>query len=404
VPQIAADVGISEATCRRIIKREGIALPADRVLRGSRRHDANRIVDTMVMDAEHLTADVGLIDFSALDSSKLSGWIDAFRQAQASHQAFIARLEQERGTRAASEMPGGRTKVREPVDQASDHSDPTADLMAPRSPRFGNDGVEDASQPCWLWFPMMRPSSDDEVFAGTTASESSLLGWLLLDRSRVSALMQELTDRTPSDLDLLSTATRVVESLLSLEVDLAVAGDDYTADERDKALFSRLAQLDQVDRVLCSNVFRWRFLGWIATGDKRKLRRLGQMLNRAAQWPRGRPRKDESSETPREVQREYDLVRAHIQRMRRDYGPPSVEVREAIARLVASHHPDLRDRERAALVERYCGLHNGSPRYSPARIAFELVARPFGVSRAQLKPPARRPPPRRPFSPTKKAN
>lgn len=93
--QIASAVGLSEEGCRATMKREGIHVPADRVTRKTQRHDATRIVETIVMDAENLTADVGLIDFDAIDRDRLGDWIDALTIAKKSLTSFIGRLIEE---------------------------------------------------------------------------------------------------------------------------------------------------------------------------------------------------------------------------------------------------------------------------------------------------------------------
>lgn len=93
--QIAAAVGIGESAVYEIAKTEGIVIHADRAVGVTRRHDANRIVEQMVMDAENITADVALIEFHELDASKLSGWIDSLTKSRQSLNAFIRRLSEE---------------------------------------------------------------------------------------------------------------------------------------------------------------------------------------------------------------------------------------------------------------------------------------------------------------------
>lgn len=94
-PQIAATIGIGEAGISRIAKAEGIVIHADRVVGKTRRIDANRIVSQMVLQLESLTADLGLVDFGALDADSLPVWIAAIKGAQKSIGAFVRRLEQE---------------------------------------------------------------------------------------------------------------------------------------------------------------------------------------------------------------------------------------------------------------------------------------------------------------------
>ena len=56
------------------------------------RFDANRIVASMVFDAEHLTADTELIDYAELDRTRLREWIHDLEVARRSLGTFIRRL------------------------------------------------------------------------------------------------------------------------------------------------------------------------------------------------------------------------------------------------------------------------------------------------------------------------
>ena len=94
-PQIAAQLGISESGLRDMLKRNAIEVPADRVTGKYRRHDANRIVESMVMDAENITADVNLIEFSTLDRERLGAWVDSLMASRKSLDTFIRRLIKE---------------------------------------------------------------------------------------------------------------------------------------------------------------------------------------------------------------------------------------------------------------------------------------------------------------------
>lgn len=101
--QIAEAIEISEQHCRAIIKREGIDLPAGRTIGKLRRHDANRIVERMVADAENLTADVNLIEFGDLDPRRLGAWVDILNASRKGLDSFIRRLikEQRKHEKAA---------------------------------------------------------------------------------------------------------------------------------------------------------------------------------------------------------------------------------------------------------------------------------------------------------------
>jgi hypothetical protein len=54
----------------------------------------------MVMDAEHLTADVNLIEFAALPKESLPRWIDSL---SASHMSFIASIRKLKKERTRGE-------------------------------------------------------------------------------------------------------------------------------------------------------------------------------------------------------------------------------------------------------------------------------------------------------------
>lgn len=93
--QIAAELGISEEGCRATLRKEGIDVPGDAATRNAHRHDSTRIIEHIVMDAENLTADVNLIDFSALDSAQIATWLESLKASRDKLGAFIRRLMQE---------------------------------------------------------------------------------------------------------------------------------------------------------------------------------------------------------------------------------------------------------------------------------------------------------------------
>lgn len=93
--QIAAALGISVQGCRNIAKEIGVEINADAARGRSAKHDSNRILETIVMDAENLTAGVGLITVSALDRARLTAWVDSLIQSRRSLDAFIRKLTKE---------------------------------------------------------------------------------------------------------------------------------------------------------------------------------------------------------------------------------------------------------------------------------------------------------------------
>jgi len=94
--QIAASLGLTDVGCRAVLKKEGIKVHADEAVRGSRHHDANRIVDQIVMDAENLTGGISLIDFSSLDRARLADWLVSLRSSRKALDSFVNRLLKEK--------------------------------------------------------------------------------------------------------------------------------------------------------------------------------------------------------------------------------------------------------------------------------------------------------------------
>jgi hypothetical protein len=93
--QIAADLGISFVSFRGFARRASVDVPADRVVGKAPKHDANRIVEHIVMDAENLTSDTRLINFAQLDHGELPAWIDSLKASRKALGKLIARLEGE---------------------------------------------------------------------------------------------------------------------------------------------------------------------------------------------------------------------------------------------------------------------------------------------------------------------
>lgn len=100
--QIAAAVGLTEESCRNSLRAKGIAVPADKAIGTTHTHDANRIVDHMVMDADNLTADVALIEYGQLDPDRLVEWIASLKTSRESLSRFITRLAKEQQAHEAA--------------------------------------------------------------------------------------------------------------------------------------------------------------------------------------------------------------------------------------------------------------------------------------------------------------
>ena len=91
IPQIAAAVGLNPDYVVQIAATHQIKIPARRV--GRRQAiDSNRIVSTLVFDAEHLTTSTELIDYAALDRTQLRAWIHDLEVARLTLGKFIRRL------------------------------------------------------------------------------------------------------------------------------------------------------------------------------------------------------------------------------------------------------------------------------------------------------------------------
>lgn|SRR5262245_1202074 len=99
--QLSATFKISETSIRNILKRAGIDLPADRVMRGCRRLDSTRIMEQTVVDAEALTADIGLITFAELPTDRLADWVARLTTARVGLNALIRHLHETERTRTA---------------------------------------------------------------------------------------------------------------------------------------------------------------------------------------------------------------------------------------------------------------------------------------------------------------
>lgn len=93
--QIAAAIGIGEQRVSEIAKSDGILIHADRVVGRTKRHDSNRIIAQIVMDAENLTEGVDLIDFNQIDRAQLAGWLKSLQDSRDKLSGFIRRLMKE---------------------------------------------------------------------------------------------------------------------------------------------------------------------------------------------------------------------------------------------------------------------------------------------------------------------
>ncbi len=105
--QMAKQLSITDGVVRRIAKDHGIEIRGDFVAGRAKGHNATRIMECIVQDAEGLTADVDLIDLDALDPTQISSYIRALMSARDRLGAFIRLLnkEQQRHGEAADAKP-----------------------------------------------------------------------------------------------------------------------------------------------------------------------------------------------------------------------------------------------------------------------------------------------------------
>lgn len=73
--QIAKAIGITPEAMADFRKRNNLEVPADDVMRGTRRLDHNRIMNTLVDQAAALDAGADLIDYGALDPERIEDWV-----------------------------------------------------------------------------------------------------------------------------------------------------------------------------------------------------------------------------------------------------------------------------------------------------------------------------------------
>jgi ParB-like chromosome segregation protein Spo0J len=91
--QIVDSMNLKTARVRRIAVREGIDIRADRVVGRTHRPNPNRIISTIVMDAEQLTAASDMIKPAGIDRGQLPDWIRSLKKSRTAFSALIRRLE-----------------------------------------------------------------------------------------------------------------------------------------------------------------------------------------------------------------------------------------------------------------------------------------------------------------------
>lgn len=103
ISQAAALVHATERSVREFCLTHGVVFPAEKVQGKVHRHNSNKIVEQMVIDAENFAADVGLIEFDKLDMSRIDGWVKSLLSSRRSYTAFVRQLEEMRHVDQASD-------------------------------------------------------------------------------------------------------------------------------------------------------------------------------------------------------------------------------------------------------------------------------------------------------------
>jgi len=93
--QIADAVGLTDIHVREVARRFGIDISADRAMGKMFRHDANRIVSRIVLDAENLLEGLGLIEYRDLERAQIPAWLTSLKKCREQLSTFIRRLGEE---------------------------------------------------------------------------------------------------------------------------------------------------------------------------------------------------------------------------------------------------------------------------------------------------------------------
>ena len=94
--QMAAELGVEVGTCYRTVRQEGVKVPGDVGVKGARRFDPTRFIESTTMAADDdaaLLQDMDSIDFGSVDREQLITCIGALRNNRRALGAVIRRLE-----------------------------------------------------------------------------------------------------------------------------------------------------------------------------------------------------------------------------------------------------------------------------------------------------------------------
>lgn len=130
--QVAHACGLTPEHVRAIARKAGVAFLADKSLGATHRHDSTRILNALVMDAEHLVADIDLIRVDDLDPRQLAIWIHSLKLSRTKLATLVHTLvarwkDLDDGEQQASENPT-------PLENSSGADRAHADPARPSSP------------------------------------------------------------------------------------------------------------------------------------------------------------------------------------------------------------------------------------------------------------------------------
>lgn len=92
--QMPEQVGVTENTIREIARDFDIEIPADRVLRGSRRLDHTQMVENHVTALENSVEALKYIDFAEVDFSEADDWVASLNQSISKLRKFANRIKE----------------------------------------------------------------------------------------------------------------------------------------------------------------------------------------------------------------------------------------------------------------------------------------------------------------------
>jgi DNA-binding CsgD family transcriptional regulator len=93
--QIASAIGMTDHRVRKLARKLGVVITADTAIGKIKRHDSNRIIERIVLDAENLTEGTELIDFEDVDRAQLTEWVRSLSTSRDKLGTFIRTLTKE---------------------------------------------------------------------------------------------------------------------------------------------------------------------------------------------------------------------------------------------------------------------------------------------------------------------